>query len=133
MTSELSEDSSFYDLKFPRSLTTSVRKQGQEDYFFELKEKQKQIEDLTYQVKLMAANNQTLNLQNQMQKSEIERLLRFINEQQNEMKKMAQRDNKKQINTRSIKMQLINKMCQWAQQFSLDQQIQFEQIVQMII
>ncbi|CAD8140701.1 unnamed protein product (macronuclear) [Paramecium tetraurelia] len=133
MTSELSEDSSFYDIKFPRSLTTSVRKQGQEDYFFELKEKQKQIEDLTYQVKLMAANNQTLNLQNQMQKSEIERLLRFINEQQNEMKKMAQRDNKKQINTRSIKMQLINKMCQWAQQFPLDQQIQFEQIVQMII
>ncbi|CAD8144024.1 unnamed protein product [Paramecium octaurelia] len=133
MTSELSEDSSFYDLKFPRSLTTSVRKQGQEDYFFELKEKQKQIEDLTYQVKLMAANNQTLNLQNQMQQSEIERLLRFINEQQNEMKKMAQRDNKKQINTRSIKMQLINKMCQWAKQFPLDQQIQFEQIVQMII
>ncbi|CAK67593.1 unnamed protein product (macronuclear) [Paramecium tetraurelia] len=133
MTSELSEDSSFYDLKFPRSLTTSVRKQGQEDYFFELKEKQKQIEDLTYQVKLMAANNQTVNLQNQMQQSEIERLLRFINEQQNEMKKMAQRDNKKQINTRSIKMQLINKMCQWAKQFPLDQQIQFEQIVQMII
>ncbi|CAD8052137.1 unnamed protein product [Paramecium primaurelia] len=133
MTSELSEDSSFYDLKFPRSLTTSVRKQGQEDYFFEMKEKQKQIEDLTYQVKLMAANNQTLNLQNQMQKSEIERLLRFINEQQNEMKKMAQRDNKKQINTRSIKMQLINKMCLWAKQFPLDQQIQFEQIVQMII
>ncbi|CAD8060798.1 unnamed protein product [Paramecium sonneborni] len=133
MTSEISEDSSFYDIKFPRSLTTSVRKQGQEDYIFEMKEKQKQIEDLTYQVKLMAANNQTLNLQNQMQKSEIERLLRFINEQQNEMKKIAQRDNKKQINTRSIKMQLINKMCQWAKQFPLDQQIQFEQIVQMII
>ncbi|CAD8058849.1 unnamed protein product [Paramecium sonneborni] len=133
MTSEISEDSSFYDIKFPRSLTTSVRKQGQEDYIFEMKEKQKQIEDLTYQVKLMAANNQTLNLQNQMQKSEIERLLRFINEQQNEMKKMAQKDNKKQINTRSIKMQLINKMCQWAKQFPLDQQIQFEQIVQMII
>lgn len=57
MNSDALEENSFYELRYARSPNSTIRKSFNEDYSLEIREKNRQIEDLTYEVKLQAANN----------------------------------------------------------------------------